>query len=182
MTSLPSYSHTRRQHGMVLPVALIMLLVLTISSLVIVEQITSQTRMASNAAVADISLQAAESGLRNVVNEINSGTISSAPSTYVADANGYYYFVPGNYSSSTSLPWENTSTWTALTNSPAITCNSPGSYMAITSCKYMIEMLPAVTKSGNSYKTYVFRITVRVVGPSNQGAVMLQTLYTLPDY
>jgi type IV pilus assembly protein PilX len=178
--------YSRRQRGIVLPVALIMLLVLTISSLVIVEQISSQTRMATNAQVAQISLQAAESGLRTVVNELSGGTISSAPATYLADAGGYYYFVPTNYSSSTSLPWENTSTWNSLTNAPAITCTSPGSYMAVTSCKYMIEMLPAVSPPGSNAaggKTldYVYRITVRVVGPNNQGTVMLQTLFLVPN-
>jgi type IV pilus assembly protein PilX len=180
-----SRSHSHRQQGIVLPMALIMLLVLTISSLVIVEQISSQTRMASNAQVAQISLQSAESGLRTVVNELSGGTISSASATYLKDTGGYYYFVAANYSSSTSLPWESTSTWNSLTNNPVLTCASPGSYMSVTSCKYMIEMLPAVSPSGSSASSgktfdYVYRITVRVVGPNNQGAVMLQTLFLIP--
>jgi Tfp pilus assembly protein PilX len=177
----------RRRRGFVLPITLLMLLVLTIASMVIVEQISSQTHMASNAAVANISLQAAESGLDTVIGELSSGTIPSAPATYLKDANGFYYFVASNYSSSTLPPWENTSTWNALTNSPAITCQSPSGYMAVTSCKYMIEMLPDVAPKGsnatNSSKNfdYVYRITVRVVGTNSQDAVLLQTLYLIPS-
>ncbi|GLQ49683.1 PilX N-terminal domain-containing pilus assembly protein [Dyella flava] len=181
-------SHSRNaQRGIVLPVTLIMLLVLTIASLVIVEQISSQTRMASNAAVANVNIQTAESGLDTVISELNSGAISTAQATYLADSGGFYYFEATNYSSSTPLPWESTATWNALTNSPPITCQGPSGSMQVTSCKYMIEMLPSVVPKGTTssspakYYDYVFRITVRVVGPSQQGAVMLQTLYLLPN-
>lgn len=168
-----------RSHGIVLPTVLIMLLVLTIASLVIVEQISSQTRMAGNAAVEQVTLQAAESGLREVVNDLNSGAISPLPSAYYADAGGYYYFLASNYSSGTPLPWKVTSNWgTSLTNTPALSCASPTS-MAISLCQYMIEMLPSVRAKGGS-TVRVFRITVRAAGPNNQSVVMLQTLYQLP--
>jgi type IV pilus assembly protein PilX len=185
---IASSNHPRtHQRGIVLPVTLIMLLVLTIASLVIVGQISSQTRMATNAAVSNVNMQAAESGLDMVISELDSGTISTAQATYLADTGGFYYFQATNYSSTTSLPWENVATWNALTNSPAITCQSPSGSMQVTSCKYMIEMLPNVVPKGSNssnpskYFDYVFRITVRVVGASNQGTVMLQTLYLLPN-
>jgi Tfp pilus assembly protein PilX len=176
--TLQGYRRRHRSRGIVLPVVLIMLLALTIASLVIVEQISSQTRMAGNAGVEQITLQAAESGLRQVVNDLNSGAISSAPAAYYADAGGYYFFVATNYSASTPPPWKVSTNWgTSLTNTPALTCVSP-SGMAVTQCQYMIEMLPAITAKGGS-KSNVFRITVRAVGPSNQGVVMLQTLYEI---
>lgn len=186
MNAVPRHPHYR-QRGIVLPVTLTLLLVLTIASLVIVEQISSQTRMATNAAIANVSLQAAESGLDMVINELNSGTIPSAPATYLGDTNGFYYFVATNYSSSTPVPWESSSTWNALTNSPAITCQNPSGAMAVTSCKYMIEMLPTVTPKGSAATSpsknfdYVYRITVRVVGVNSQDTVMLQTLYLIPN-
>lgn len=174
------YRHRHPSRGLVLPVVLIMLLVLTIASLVIVEQISSQTRMAGNAGVEQITLQAAESGLREVVNDLNSGAIPSSPATYYADAGGFYFFNAANYNSSTPLPWLVSSNWGSnLTNTPALTCVSPAG-TAVNLCQYMIEMLPSVLAKGGSM-TRVFRITVRVVGPSNQGVVMLQTLYQIPS-
>lgn len=178
--TVPSYHLPHRHRGLVLPVVLVLLLVLTIASLVIVEQISSQTRIASNAAVEQVTLQAAESGLREVVNDLNSGAIPSTPATYYANTGGFYFFNAANYSSSTSLPWRVATNWgTSLTNTPAIACTSPPG-MAVSLCQYMIEMLPEVIAKGGS-KVRVFRITVRAVGPSNQSVVMLQTLYQIPS-
>lgn len=165
----PSYTRQRHARGLVLPTVLIMLLVLTIASLVIVEQIGSQTRMAGNAAVEQVALQAAESGLREVVNDLNSRAIT-------ADSSGYY-----TYQASSTPPWQVAANWSSLTNNPAITCASPAT-MAVSQCKYMIESLPAVMIPGNDSKhsTPIFRITVRAVGTNNQSVVMLQSLYQLP--
>ncbi|GLQ94630.1 pilus assembly PilX family protein [Dyella acidisoli] len=167
----------RRQKGIVLPVVLIMLLVMTISSVVIVEQISSQTRMATNTQVQQITLQAAETALRTVSNRLFTGAISSATSTYVADANGYYFYSPSSYSSSTPLPWNSTTAWSTA-QSDTTACGSLSSQV-ISSCKYMIEMLPQIT-SPVLGRCNVFRITVQVAGPSNHGQVMLQTIYLLP--
>jgi Tfp pilus assembly protein PilX len=175
-----AYCHRHRSRGIVLPVVLIMLLVLTIASLVIVEQISSQTRIAGNAAVEQITLQAAESGLREVVYDLNSGAIPSVPVSYYSDTGGLYFFRASNYSSSTQLPWKVASNWGAsLTNTPALACASPAS-TPVSLCQYMIEMLPSVRAKGGS-TVRVFRITVRAVGPSNQAVVMLQTLYQIPS-
>lgn len=179
---MSAHTHPSRRHdrGIVLPTVLIMLLVLTIASLVIVEQIGSQTRMAGNAAVEQVALQAAESGLREVVNDLNSGAISSLPTAYYANAGGYYYFQASNYNSTTLLPWKIASNWgTGLTNTPALSCASPTT-MAVSLCQYMIEMLPSVIAKGGSV-TRVFRITVRAVGTNNQSVVMLQSLYQIPS-
>jgi len=175
-----AYRHQHRSRGMVLPVVLIMLLVLTIASLVIVEQISSQTRIAGNAAVEQITMQAAESGLREVVNDLNSGAIPSTPASYYGAAGGLYFFRASNYNATTPLPWQVAANWgSALTNTPALACASPAS-TAVSLCQYMIEMLPSVRAKGGS-TVRVFRITVRAVGPSNQAVVMLQTLYQIPS-
>lgn len=170
----------RKQRGIVLPVVLVMLLVLTVSSLVIVEQISSQTRMAASAGIEQVTLQAAETGLVNVTNELSNGTISSAIALYAADTNGYYLFSAANYSKSTPLPWMNTATWASLPSNPnsVLALCTNGSAINITSCQYMVEMLPQITTAKNGTSN-VFRITVRVVGPNGHGIVMLQTTYKL---
>ncbi|HEV2621255.1 MAG TPA: PilX N-terminal domain-containing pilus assembly protein [Frateuria sp.] len=171
-----SRGHAPRQDGIVLPVVLILLLVLTIASLLIIEQISSQTRMATNAAVSQIALQAAESELTGVISGLNSGTISSAPSAYYGNTGGKYFFNASNYGSSNPLPWKSNANWTALTSSTTL-CSA--SVPAVSECKYMIEMLPSVRAKGGSV-VRVFRITARVVGPGNHGVVMLQALYQKP--
>jgi len=167
----------RAQRGIVLPVVLIMLLVLTISSLVIVEQISSQTRIATNAQVEQTTMQAAETALRTVSNRLFTGAISSAAASYVGNANGFYFYSPSSYSASTPLPWNSSTSWnTAVSDTTA--CGAQSSQI-ISSCKYMIEMLPRVNVVDKG-PCNVFRITVLVTGPSNHGQVMLQTIYLLP--
>lgn len=169
----------RREDGIVLPVVLIILLVLTIVSLVLVDQISTQTRMAGNAALEQITLQAAEAGLRNVTSELHAGIIPSTPASYYADSNGMYFYQASKYSSTVLLPWKNEGTWSEIANNLTLCTNGAPMSPAITECKYMIEMLPAVAVHGGG-QVYVYRITVRVVGPAGQGVVMLQTLYQIP--
>ncbi|HEV2538876.1 MAG TPA: PilX N-terminal domain-containing pilus assembly protein [Frateuria sp.] len=168
-----SRGHAPRQDGIVLPVVLILLLVLTIASLLIIEQISSQTRMATNAAVSQIALQAAESELTGVISGLNSGAISSAPSAYYGNTGGMYFFNASNYGASKPLPWKSASNFA----SSSTLCGA--SVPAVSECKYMIEMLPSVRAKGGSV-VRVFRITARVVGPGNHGVVMLQALYQKP--
>jgi type IV pilus assembly protein PilX len=167
----------RLQQGIVLPVVLIMLLVMTISSIVIVEQISSQTRMATNTQVQQVTLQAAEAALKTVSNRLFTGAITSATSAYEADANGFYFYSPSSYSASTPLPWNTTTAWTTAQSDTTV-CGSLSSQI-ISSCKYMIEMLPKINTKDKGWCN-VFRITALVTGPSNHGQVMLQTIYLLP--
>jgi Tfp pilus assembly protein PilX len=175
-----------RSHGIVLPVVMIMLLVLTIASLAIVGQISSQTRMAANAAVNQVSLQVAEALLRNVSNQLNSGAIPSAPGNYqvgtTANPTGLYQYNPNNYSASTPPPSNVPADWAAVVQpaaGAAAMCPSPVT-PAISYCGYIIEKLPSVQIPGGSILN-VYRITARVIGAGGQGAVRLQTLFQLPQ-
>jgi Tfp pilus assembly protein PilX len=169
-----------RSLGIVLPVVMIMLLVLTIASLALVGQITSQTRMAANAALNQVTLQVAEALLRNVSNELNSGVIPSAPGNYQvgtsANATGLYQYNPSNYSATIALPWNVAADW--HTANPAM-CPSPAA-AAISFCGYIIEKLPSVQLHGGTILN-VYRISARVIGRSHQGTVTLQTLFQLPQ-
>jgi Tfp pilus assembly protein PilX len=176
-----------RSHGIVLPIVMIMLLVLTIASLAIVGQISSQTRMAANAGVNQVSLQVAEALLRNVSNQLNGGGIPSAPGNYQvgtgANSTGLYQYNPLNYSATTAPPWNVPADWAAVVNqhtvNPAM-CPSPPAPSQITFCGYIIEKLPSVQIPGGSILN-VYRITARVTGPGGQGTVTLQTLFQLPQ-
>jgi Tfp pilus assembly protein PilX len=177
----------RRSSGIVLPVVMIMLLVLTIASLALVGQITSQTRMAANAALNQVSLQVAEALLRNVSNELNSGVIPSAPGNYQvgtsANATGLYQYNPTNYSATTAPPSNVAADWAAVVNqhtvNPAM-CPSPAAPEVISFCGFIIEKLPSVQIPGGSILN-VYRISARVIGHSNQGTVTLQTIFQLPQ-
>lgn len=162
----------RRPAGMVLPTVLVMLLILTIASLVIVEQITSQTRMAGNAAAAQQTLQVAEATLRTATAKLLAGAFKEAD--FRANASGLYFYRASNYTTTTLVPWKTTAGWnTALKVSTAFSADD-----TTTQRRYIIEELPPVrSPGGNTQKTY--RITARVIGVGGQGSVMLQTLYKI---
>lgn len=156
---------------MVLPTVLIMLLILSVASVVLVEQISTQTRMAGNSANTDMSLQVAEALLQTATSKLLSGAYTEAQ--FRADANGLYYFRASNYSFSTKVPWETPAAWNSTPQQPVV---SPGD--ATTDRRFMIEELPAVVSPGGSTQK-AYRITARVIGQGQQGTIMLQTLYKI---
>ena len=163
-----------RAKGIVLPTVLIMLLILSVASVVLVEQISSQTRMAGNSAATAITLQAAEATLQFATSQLVAGTYKETQ--FRANANGLYYFRASNYSKTTPVPWQTTAGWTNALAAPQTGSSSANT--ATAEQKYMIEELPNVISPGGSTQK-AFRITARVRGPGNQGIVMLQTFYKL---
>lgn len=164
--------HRSRTRGIVLPTVLIMLLILSVASVVIVEQISTQTRMAGNSANTAMSLQVAEAVLQTATGKILAGAYSEAQ--YRANAGGLYFFRASNYSPSIKVPWQTTAGW--ATAIPVAQLNSITDLT--TDRRYMIEELPAVVSPGGSTQK-AYRITARVIGQGGQGSVMLQTLYKL---
>ncbi|MHB1273184.1 MAG: pilus assembly PilX family protein [Rhodanobacter sp.] len=149
-----------------------MLLILTIASLVIVEQISSQTRMAGNAAAAQQSLQVAEATLSTAMANLLTGAYTEAQ--FRANAGGLYFYRPSNYSKTAPPPWNTTAGWATAINLP-----TPfGASDTTTERKYIIEEMPPVRSPGGSTQK-AYRITARVVGVGGQGSVKLQTLYKL---
>lgn len=161
-----------RTRGIVLPTVLIMLLILSVASVVIVEQISTQTRMAGNSANAAMSLQVAEAVLQTATSAVLAGKYKETD--YRANAYGLYFFRASNYSKLIKVPWETTAGW--ATAKTVLQINSITDLT--TDRRYMIEELPAVVSPGGSTQK-AYRITARVIGQGGQGSVMLQTLYKL---
>lgn len=161
-----------RARGIVLPTVLIMLLILSVASVVIVEQISTQTRMAGNSANTAMSLQVAEAVLQTATAQVLAGNITEAK--YRANAGGYYYFRASNYSPTAKLPWQTAAGWASA--QPVAKLNAVTD--RTTDRRYIIEELPAVVSPGGSTQK-AYRITARVIGQGGQGSVMLQTLYKL---
>lgn len=157
--------------GIVLPTVLIMLLILSVASMVIVEQISTQTRMAGNSANSAMALQVAEAVLQTATSQVLAGAYSEAQ--YRSNAAGLYYFRASNYSTSTPVPWKTAAGWASAIQVALISSTD-----MTTDRRYMIEELPDVTSPGGSTQK-AYRITARVIGQGGQGSVMLQTLYKL---
>lgn len=157
--------------GIVLPTVLVLLLIMSVASVVLVEQITTQTRMAGNSANTAMSLQVAEALLQTATSQVIAGTYSEAQ--YRADANGLYYFRASNYNASTPVPWQTAAGWSSAPTQPTVNVAD-----VTKDRRFIIEELPAVVSPGGS-KQKTFRITARVIGQGQQGSVMLQTLYKL---
>jgi Tfp pilus assembly protein PilX len=184
MTAAASFRVRTTQRGIVLPLVLVMLLVLTIASLAIVEQIGSQTHLAANAAVGEQTLQVAEAVLREAAGQLSAGSYSQAQ--FNANANGLYNHASGLYGSANPAPFGATSNaWgSAIALAPINTADLTSER------KFIIERLPdaagpgSAANNANSYGSateppQVYRISVRVIGQARQGMVQLQGLYQL---
>lgn len=169
-----AYRHGSRAKGIVLPTVLIMLLILSVASVVLVEQISSQTRMAGNSAATAITLQAAEATLQYATDQLVTGCCTE--DMFRGNANGLYFFRASNYSKATPVPWQTTAGWATARNAPQRGTASANNVTGTP--QYMIEELPDVVSPGGSTQK-AYRITARVTGPGNQGIVMLQTFYKL---
>ena len=166
--------HASRTRGIVLPTVLVMLLILSVASMVIMEQISTQTRMAGNSASSSISVQVAEAMLQMAAHNLQTNKYSE--NQFRSNANGLYFYRASNFSPSNPVQWKTAAGWNSTPAQPVIFAGDP-----TTERKFMIEELPPVLSPGigSSKPPKAYRITARVIGPGNQGSVMLQTLYKL---
>lgn len=158
----PSLLHAQR--GATLFITVIMMLLLTILALGAVSLNNMQTKIATNAANAQITFQAAESVLNQAQTNIIAGNYS--PSAFAANSNGLYVLAPANAPLWNTLDWNNSKA--AIQNA---TSNSS------TSTAYIIELLPSFIRPGQSYKkpTQIFRVTARAANTSGGTPVILQS-------
>jgi len=152
------------QRGSTLFVTAILMLLLIVLALGALSLNTTQTRIATNAADAQIAFQTAEGALNQAQTNIISGNYPA--SSFQANTNGLYVFSPGSAPLWTTVNWASTS---AVISSFTGNSNAPAAYF--------IELLPPVVRPGQSMKTptQVFRVTARAVGASGGAPVILQT-------
>ncbi len=169
MSPLPLASR-RQQRGSVLIITVILVLLLTILGLGTVSLNTTQTRIATNSADAQISFQTAEGVLNQAQTKLIAGDYAYA--NFLAGDNGLYLFDPAVAPVWTTIDWS-----IAGVAIPSFQGKSavPGAYI--------IELLPSFVRPGQSLKrvTRVFRITARAVGPSGGAPVLLQSTVQLQE-
>jgi len=158
------------QHGMVLVICLIMLLLLTLSGIAAMQGGTLQERMAGNSRDAEQAFLAAEAALRN--GEVF--VLQTQESDFTtAGTNGLY-----DVTASNALPvnWKLGSTlWRTGETLGTSTAGDP---------HYLIEMLPEVVNQGLSLAAdqpletmIIYRITARAVGTTDVSQAVLQSTF-----
>ncbi|MGH8398801.1 MAG: pilus assembly PilX family protein [Gammaproteobacteria bacterium] len=171
------------QHGFVLIVALILLLVLTLLGLAAAESTSLEERMAGNARNQDMALQAAEAGLRAAESCLTAGL--SVCNNFGGDTGGTYQF---DQSAANLTPLWETVDWSNAANVlsyPSVTATDIPS--VATQPEIIIEQMPPVAAPGGNLATQQFgggaptvqlyRITARGTGGDSTSTVMLQSMY-----
>ena len=151
------------QHGSILIITLLLMLMLTIMAVSQVSFNSTQNHIATNTNDAQIAFQTAEGALNEATNNLLAGTY--ATSSFLSNANGLYQFNVNNAPLWTTVDW---------TNSAAVIMSFKGGSSA--RAAYLIELLPSIVKGGqnNTLPTQVYRITARAVGASGNSPVILQ--------
>lgn len=155
-----------RNHGGVLITTIILLVMLTTLSLAMVSLNTTQTRIATNSADAQVSYQTAEGALNQAAANLQAGNYSLTD--FIGNANGLYTYSSNSASIWTTVNWGNAS--------GAIQCTSCG---LSPTAAYVIEYLPPVLVPGTGPKK-AYRITARAVGVGGSSPVILQANVLTP--
>ena len=172
---------SKRQRGVVLFIALILLLVLTSLGVVLARMQMVEERMAGNENNHQLAFQAAEAALRAAEDDLGTGVYANAQ--FAANTGGLYQL----WAEPTMLaaPFDsivNTVNW----NDPTVTLPYRGPPLTGIPANaqqptVVIEMLPAVTipscSSGAGSPGSVFRITARAVGGDGTSQTTLQSVY-----
>ena len=183
----PKYRH---QHGAVLMVSLIMLLIITLLGITGMETTVLEEKMAGNMRNKSTAFQAAESALRNGEMDINASDVSTL--SFLAACTGGFCLPAA---SANAPVWENAAivNWTGTAQTidygARLTATTIDDIAA--QPKYILEKLdtPAIAagqrfdaSAGAGYSSAaaneeVFRITARGVGGTTVAASMVQSVY-----
>ena len=175
----------RRQRGVVLFVALILLLVVTVLGVTLARMQTSEERMAQNEHNHQVAFQAAEATLNAAMTDLNNGVYS--------DLNGDFLCQPGNKPGLYMLACETSMLAAGGTSLvTALDWNNPGNLGAVTlpydgaaltvpltqAPQFLIEELAqqACPYSGTHNSTYVYRVTAHAWGLDGTAGVTLQSV------
>ncbi len=169
-----AYSRTipgGRQHGVVLFVVLIMLLLLTIIGVTAVNNVTMEERMAGNLRDGDLAFQAAEAALRNGENWLSPlstlpAACTTAPCTTVWDE-----------SILINLADQDTAWWT--TNGRPGAGDIANLYANPVFIVEELAIVPDSLRIGSGNKTYsdYYKVTAHATGGSQSAISVLQTTF-----
>ena len=176
---LEAFPVRRKQSGVVLFVALILLLILSLIGVTAARMETVEERMARNDDNHQIGMQAAEAALRAT----EGGILSGIYSNFSSDANGLYTFNTASGSSSVPANWS-TTLGAAL---PAYSGPSLSAIQLAQAPQAVIESLPPVAVPGDSIGSVqyasptppvtVYRVTASAVGADGTSTTTLQSIF-----
>ncbi len=172
----------KKQQGVALFMALVMLLILTLLGLSSIQSTSMQERMSRNARDSNLAFQGAESAIREA--EIMLSNENSLVPYQAANTNGYYD-VPGNGDVNLSaFDWD-----VAANNSRQFATVSTNINGVAAQPKYIIEFIKTVVSDEDrlnidnigqdtgSGRTQIFRVTTYGTGGTATAHVMIQTTY-----
>jgi len=159
-----NYQRRHRQHGMVLIVTLIMLMMLTTLGVITLKASTSEERIASNLRERQLVFEYAESALRwcqdNVRNNTFSGTVAARPT--------------GNEDPNL---WSSPSNWTDPSNRAVVSAPSIPNVTTLCMVEKVWLEISQVTGGSLRESRTGYRATVRARRDSGGTQVMLQSVF-----
>jgi type IV pilus assembly protein PilX len=156
---------SRRARGSVLLTTVILLLMITVLAIGALSLNSTQTRIATNSADAQIAFQTAEGALNQVQSSLLAGNIPD--SNFINAVSGYYFEDPTVPALWKTVNWSGTA---GVIQSFQGNSSAPAAYF--------IEQLPPGIRPGigQNQKVGIYRITVHAVGPSGGAPVTLQAV------
>lgn len=157
----------QRQSGVVLPISMIMLLLLTLIGITGSQVAGLEEKMAGNGKDSNIAFQAAEAALRGGETFLLQATL---PAFTTTGTNGLY--------SATATPPQQSDDWSSFNT---VTYSAPALGHTASAPLYVIQQLNTIGSSsldaGNYNENELYRITARGVGGTSAAVVVLQSVY-----
>jgi len=161
------YASFKRQSGVVLPVSMIMLLLLTLISITASHVTGLEEKMAGNSRDSNLAFQAAEAALRGGETFLKQANL---PAFTATGANGLY-----NEAGAPPQQNDDWSSFNTITYSEASLGHTDSAPL------YVIQELSSIGSgsldAGNYYENELYRITARGVGGTSAAVVVLQSVY-----
>lgn len=186
MNAKTSLRSRRQQHGAVLVVSLLLLLVMTILAMAGSQSARMQERMASSTRSQDLAFQAAEAGLRAGERYIESFNGEPPPGCATAPCDIYIRGFLARLVSYENQAFQDATWWTNYAKTYAATPQISGDQLAYRDPQFYIEELEEVpgsnaqTMNGRANAaTMYYRIVSRGVGGTDSSQVVLHSTYAL---
>ncbi|MDP1664343.1 MAG: PilX N-terminal domain-containing pilus assembly protein [Methylobacter sp.] len=157
----------KRQSGVVLPISMIMLLLLTLISVTGSQVAGLEEKMAGNSRDSNLAFQAAEAALRGGETFLTQATL---PAFTATGTNGLY--------SEAGTPPQQSDDWSSFNT---VTYSDASLGHTASAPLYVIQQLKAIGSgsldAGNYNENELYRITARGVGGTSDAVVVLQSVF-----